>query len=139
MYLSSIKYFKRELVPKGAIHVQDLSKYFAAWIQKGSDQCIYSAQQLKRYKAPHLEAGCWYLDCHRGFTIDSEADLKSLHDGGEVDIKDFVQGTEDNERHQDQSSAPPLKTRKERRLRLAQGADILSFLSECIGDHKRSH
>lgn len=107
--MSFTRYFKRELVLEGAINAQQLPKYFAAWTQRGSDQCIYSPQQLKRYKAPHLEAGCWYLDCHRGFAIDSEAEVKSLHDGGAVVVEDLVDATEDDDGQQDKSSAPPPK------------------------------
>jgi hypothetical protein len=120
-----LRYFKRELVPKGAIDVQELPKYFAAWIQKGSDQCIYTALQLKRFKPPHLEAGCWYLDCIRDFVIDSEAEVKSTCDGGVqlvVGVEDSVQVIEDDDEQQDQSSAPPPKSRRGRRLRAASEA-----------------
>lgn len=128
--LSFIRYFKRELVPKSAIGVYELPKYFAAWIQKGSDQCIYTVQQLKKYKPPFLEVRCWYLDCNRGFAIDSEAEVKSLYDGGDplvVEVEDFVQVIEDDKGHQDQSSAPPPKTRRERRLRATAEADKASL------------
>ena len=64
------------------LHLEKFPQYFAAWIQKGSDQCIYTPLQLKRFNSPHLEAGCWYLDCIRGFVIESEAELKSELDGG---------------------------------------------------------
>ena len=128
LYLSFFRYFKRELVPKGAIDVQALPKYFAAWIQKGSDQCIYTAQQLKRYKQPHLHAGCWYLDCVRGFVFDSEAEVKTLHDGGVEVEEDTTQVIEDDEGHQDQSSAPPPKPKRGHRLR--RGTDIVSLGSE---------
>ena len=114
LYLSFFRYFMRELIPKGAIDVQALPKYFAAWIQKGSDQCIYTAQQLKRYKQPHLHAGCWYLDCVRGFVFDSEAEVKTLHDGGVEVEEDTMQVTHDDEGHEDQSSAPPPKPKRGR-------------------------
>ena len=128
LYLSFFRYFKRELVPKGAIDVQALPKYFVAWIQKGSDQCIYTAQQLKRYKQPHLHARCWYLDCVCGFVFDSEAEVKTLHDGGVEVEEDTTQVTEDAERHHGQSSAPPPKPKRGRCLR--RGTDIVSLGSE---------
>ncbi len=117
------RYFKRELVSKGAIDVQALPQYFDAWVQKGSDQCIYTAAQLKRFKAPHLEAGCWYLECARGFAIDSEAEVKALLDGGAPlvgDVEESVQVLEDDE---DQSSAPPQHTKRGRRTRAALAAE----------------
>ncbi len=121
-----LRYFKRELVPKGAIGIQDLPQYLDAWIQKGSDQCIYTALQLKRFKAPHLEAGCWYLDCNRGFAIDSESDMKASLDAGTslaAEVEDTIQVSKDD---QDQSSAPPHTTKKGRRTRAATEAERAS-------------
>lgn len=115
--LAHTRYFKRELLPKGAVTVQQLPKYFPLWIQRGSDQCIYSPQQLKRYKAPHLEAGCWYLDCLRGFTVDSEADVKSLLDLRAPVVEDSNEASEEDEEHQSQSSAPRPKRGRARQLR----------------------
>ena len=56
--------------------------------------------------------------------------MKSLYDGGDplvVEVEDFVQVIEDDKGHQDQSSAPPPKTRRERRLRATAEADKASL------------
>jgi len=64
-----------------------------------------------------LLEGCWYLDCFRGFTIDSEVDIKTLHDAGEVVAEETVDATEDGGGPEDQSSAPPPKKGRARRLK----------------------
>jgi hypothetical protein len=116
-HLIFIRYFKRELLPKGAIDPEKFPSYFASWIQKGSDQCIYSPLQLKRYSSPHLAAGCWYLDCIRGFVVESEAELKAELDARSIAIDDSGDGSDEAEGLQDQSSAPPPKKGRGRRLR----------------------
>ncbi len=57
-------------------------------------------------------------------------EVKSLHDGGVplvVEVEDSVHVIEDDEGHQDQSSAPPLKTRRGRRTRAAAEAERVNL------------
>ena len=115
--LNLIRYFKRELLEKGAIDLEKLPKHFAAWIQKGSDQCIYTPQQLKKFKPQHLDAGCQYLDCICGFVIESEAEVKSQLDGGSATVEDLGDSSDEAEGLQDQSLASPPKRGRGRRLR----------------------
>ena len=66
-----------------------------------------------------MEAGCSYIDCVRGFAIDSKAEVKVLHDGGAPSVREVDESIQVLVDDEDQSSAPPPKTRKGRRTRAA--------------------
>lgn len=75
------RYFKRELLSKKAITTESLSPYFLSWVQKGTDICIYTPQQLHWFKLEHLNGGAWYLDYSASSVPKTKAAKKSAING----------------------------------------------------------
>ena len=91
------RYVMRELIAKHAIPSQSVPPYFGAWVQLSSDLCMYTPLQQKRYALNHLEAGCWYLDCPAGYTLDEEVQIRQTLDSastppaGASDVVDITE------------------------------------------------
>ena len=91
------RYVMRELIAKQAIPSQSIPPYFGAWVQLSSDLWMYTPLKQKRYALNHLEAGCWYLDCPAGYTLDEEVQIKQTLDSastppaGAFDIVDITE------------------------------------------------
>jgi hypothetical protein len=73
---SFIRYFKRELLPHGAIEEIHLPQYLSSWIDKNSPQCMYTVFLVCLWSIVHLKAYCWYIDCGKAFCLVEEEDAK---------------------------------------------------------------
>ena len=73
-----MRYFLRELIPMRAIQRTDLPPRFAKWSDLSSSECVFTLDQRKNFKRPHLLACPWYIDLSRGDKCPSEeASLKA--------------------------------------------------------------
>ena len=91
------KYFKYELLAKGAITKEDLPIFLSAWLDRSNTTCMFSAHQQRTWSTSHLTGGGWYLDCSPSFTPPFESELRKSREAvGEsgVDMVD-LQGIED--------------------------------------------
>jgi hypothetical protein len=68
---------------KGALPTTTLPPLFDSWVSKTSDNCIYSAEQKKKFNSSHLQGGGWYIDGYRNFTPDSEVEERLALDNGQ--------------------------------------------------------
>ena len=68
MFLIS-QYIHRELVVKNVLSPSSLLAFLLGWVDD------YTAMQIAKFLHLHLVAGCWYLDCSRGFVPEAEMDL----------------------------------------------------------------
>jgi hypothetical protein len=73
---SFIRYFKRELLPLGAIEETHLPQYLSSWIDKNSPQCMYTVYLVRLWSIAHLKACCWYIDYGKAFCPVEEEDAK---------------------------------------------------------------
>ena len=91
------KYFKYELLAKGAITKEDLPIFLSTWLDRTNTTCMFSAHQQRTWSTSHLTGGGWYLDCSPSFTPPFESELRKSREAlGEsgVDMVD-LQGIED--------------------------------------------
>jgi hypothetical protein len=77
---SFIKYFKRELLPLGAIEETHMPQYLNSWTDKNSPQCMYTVYLVRLWSIAHLKACCWYIDCGKAFCPVEEEDAKKACD-----------------------------------------------------------
>lgn len=70
------RYFKRELLDKGAIERKVMPKYFGAWIDKAMPSCVFTPTQLKVFNLAELHASPWYLECTKNYSPAEEEDEK---------------------------------------------------------------
>jgi len=87
--LLDFRYFMRVLLPKNAILAEAVPPFFLSWLQKDSNLCMFTFEQLKKFKATHLEAGEWYLDYHRNYIPESEVVERTTLDGGQLALLDL--------------------------------------------------
>jgi hypothetical protein len=100
-HISEHRYFKYELMAKGAISKEDLPVFLTTWLDRSNSACMFSALQQRTWTSSHLTGGAWYLDCASSFTPSFETEIrKSREDVGETGIEMLdLQGIEDeNER-----------------------------------------
>jgi hypothetical protein len=71
-----IRYFKRELLPLGAIEEPHLPLYLISWIDKNSPLCMYTMFHIRYWSIAHLKACCWYIDCGKVFCLVEEENTK---------------------------------------------------------------
>jgi hypothetical protein len=64
---SFIRYFKRELLPLGAIVETQLPQYFSSWTDKNSPQRMYTVYLVRLWSIAHLKACYWYIECGKAF------------------------------------------------------------------------
>jgi hypothetical protein len=77
---SFIRYFKRELLPLGAIEETHLPQYLSSWTDKNSPQCMYTLYLVRLWSIVHLRVCCWYIDCGKAFCPVEEEDAKKACD-----------------------------------------------------------
>ena len=109
-FLSNVfnfRYFVRHLQAKNAISAESLPLYFDTWLQKGSELCIFTAPQLKKFSEKHLESGGWYLDCSRNYTPPSELADRAKLEGGHAPLEDKDEGG-----HEEEVTEPPKLKKK---------------------------
>lgn len=70
------RYFKRELLDKGAIERRSMPKFFGAWIDKAMPSCVFTPTQVKVFKLPELQASPWYIECIKNYAPAEEEDEK---------------------------------------------------------------
>jgi hypothetical protein len=100
-HISEHRYFKYELLAKGAISKEDLPVFLTTWIDRSNSACMFSVLQQRTWTTSHLTGGAWYLECAPSFTPSFETELrKSRENVGESGIEMLdLQGIEDeNER-----------------------------------------
>ena len=82
------RYFKYELLPKGAIVKEDLPVFLTTWVDRSNSACMFSALQQRTWTISHLTGGAWYIDCAPSFTPAFETELrKSREAAGETGIE----------------------------------------------------
>jgi hypothetical protein len=74
----------KELLTKGAIDKKILPLFLTTWVDKTSQQCMFTQGQLRMWILPHLKAGSWYLDCAKGFCPEEEEELKNKLDAADI-------------------------------------------------------
>ena len=91
------RYFKYELLAKGAITKENLSIFLSTWLDKSNSTCMFSANQPRTWSTSHLTGGGWYLDCAPSFTPSFETELRKSWDAvGEFGVEMVdLQGIED--------------------------------------------
>lgn len=57
-----LRYFWRELLPKGAIQRRDIPNRFNKWVDNSSSECIFTDYQKRHYNRPHLLQCPWYVE-----------------------------------------------------------------------------
>jgi hypothetical protein len=77
---SFLRYFKRELLPLGAIEETHMPQYLSSWTDKNSPQCMYTVYLVRLWSIAHLRACCWYIDCGKAFCPVEEEDAKKACD-----------------------------------------------------------
>ena len=75
-----IRYFKRKLLPLGAIEESHLPQYLSSWVDKNFVQCTYNAWLVWFWSIAHLRACCWYIECGKNFCPVEEEDAKKACD-----------------------------------------------------------
>lgn len=91
------RYFKYELLPKGAISKEDLPIFLSSWVDRSNASCMFLALQQRTWSSSHLTAGAWYLDCMPSSIPAFEIELKKSREAvGEsgVEMIDLI-GIED--------------------------------------------
>ncbi len=99
--ISQPRYFKYELLAKGAISKEELPIFLTTWLDRSNSACMFSALQQRTWTTSHLTGGAWYLDCAPSFTPSFETELrKSREEVSESGLEMFdLQCIEDeNER-----------------------------------------
>ena len=79
----SCRYFKYELLAKGAITKDDMPIFLSAWLDRSNSTCMFSANQQRTWSTSHLTGGGWYLDCAPGFTPPFETELRKSREAVE--------------------------------------------------------
>jgi len=73
---STSRYFKLELLPKGAISLRDLPPFLSTFFYRTLADCMYTTNQLQMFTTVHLSEGGWYLECHIIHTPPSEVEYQ---------------------------------------------------------------
>jgi len=82
------RYFRYELLAKGAISKEDLPVFLTTWLDRSNSKYMFSPSQQRTWTTSHLNGGAWYLDCPSRFTPAFETELrKSREDVGESGIE----------------------------------------------------
>jgi hypothetical protein len=89
-----LRYFMRELVPLGAVVKPEFPMFLTSWVDKTSAQCMYTMAQTHAWSVPHLQVGCWYIECGKTICPVEEEEVKAACDkadsGGAVLGPDHV-------------------------------------------------
>ena len=60
-----MRYFFRELLPSGAIQRISLPSRISKWIDTSSSECVFTLEQKRNFKRPHLMPCLWYIELAR--------------------------------------------------------------------------
>jgi hypothetical protein len=74
------RYFMRELLPLGTVVKPELSMFLTSRVDKTSAQCMYTMTQTHAWSVPHLQAGCWYIECGKTICPIEEEEVKAACD-----------------------------------------------------------
>ena len=88
----------RLLIPKKAVTIESVPLYFQSLLSSDYDLCMFTPEQLQRFKAPHLEAGIWFLECHRKFTPEFQKEERQSIDAA-LEGPTLEEGFKDREAH----------------------------------------
>ena len=73
-----MRYFFRELLLSGAIQRISLPSRFSKWIDTSSSECVFTLEQKKNFKHPHLMPCPWYIElAHTNSCPSKEAALRA--------------------------------------------------------------
>ena len=67
-----MRYFFRELLPSGAIQRISLPSRFSKWVDTSSSECVFTLEQKRNFKRPHLMPCPWYIELARNDSCTSE-------------------------------------------------------------------
>ena len=67
-----MRYFFRELLPSEAIQRISLPSRFSKWIDTSSSECVFTLEQKRNFKHPHLMPCLWYIELARTDSCPSE-------------------------------------------------------------------
>ena len=67
-----MRYFFRELLPASAIQRISLPSHFSKWIDTSSSECVFTLEQKRNFKRPHLMPCPWYIELARNDSCLSE-------------------------------------------------------------------
>jgi hypothetical protein len=70
------RYFKYEILAKGAISKEDLPVFLAIWLDRSNSACMFSVVQQRTWTTSHLTGGAWYFDCTPSFTPSFKTELR---------------------------------------------------------------
>jgi hypothetical protein len=69
-----------------------LPMFLTSWVDKTSAQCMYTMTQTRTWSVPHLQVGCWYIECGRTICPVEEEEVKNACD--KADSKGVEQGSD---------------------------------------------
>ena len=118
------RYFKYELLAKGAMTKENLPVFLSAWLDRSNATCMFSANQQRTWSTSHLTVGGWYLDCAPSFTPSFETELRKSREAvGEsgVEMVD-LQGIED-EHERAKALARRLEEDRKKALRVKEAEE----------------
>ena len=67
-----MRYFFRKLLQSGAIQRISLPSRFSKWIDTSSSECVFTLEQKRNFKRPHLMPCLWYIELARTDSCPSE-------------------------------------------------------------------
>ena len=67
-----MRYFFHGLLPAGAIQRINLHSYFSKWIDTSSSEFVFTLEQKRNFKRPHLMPCPWYIELARNDSCPSE-------------------------------------------------------------------
>ena len=67
-----MRYFFHKLLPSGAIQRISLPPCFSKWIDTSSSECVFTLEQKRNFKRPHLMPCPWYIELARTDSCPSE-------------------------------------------------------------------
>ena len=67
-----MRYFFRELLPSGTIQRISLPSRFSKWIDTSSSECVFTLEQKRNFKRPHLMPCPWYIELAQNDSCPSE-------------------------------------------------------------------
>ena len=118
------RYFKYELLAKGAITKENLPIFLSAWLDRSNATCMFSANQQRTWSTSHLTGGGWYLDCAPSFTPSFETELRKSREAvGESGVEMIdLQGIED-EHERAKALARRLEEDRKKALRVKEAEE----------------